>query len=51
MYIPKGTLNIIDKKVRSVINNFVKGQNLQKSYLYASVKNGGIDNQIKFTIS
>jgi hypothetical protein len=42
MYIPKGTLSIVDKKVRKVINNFVKGQKLQRSYLYASVKNGGL---------
>jgi hypothetical protein len=42
MFIPKGTLAVVDKKVRSVINNFTKGQKLQKSFIYASVKNGGL---------
>jgi hypothetical protein len=32
----------IDKRIRGVINQFVKGQCLQKSLIYANVKNGGL---------
>jgi hypothetical protein len=38
MNIPKSSLKIIDEKVRKVINKFVKGQSLQKYFIYASVK-------------
>jgi hypothetical protein len=42
MNLSKGALNTVDKKVRSIINNFVKGQRLQKSFSFASVRNGGL---------
>jgi hypothetical protein len=42
MNLPKRALRVVDKKVRSVINNFSKGQPLQKSFIYTSVKNGGL---------
>jgi hypothetical protein len=40
MNIPNGVVESIDKKVRNIINRFVKEQNLQKSFIYASVRNG-----------
>jgi hypothetical protein len=42
MNIPKGSLKIIDEKVRKVMNQFVKRQCFQKSFIYADVKNGGL---------
>jgi hypothetical protein len=37
----KSALAEVDKKVRHIINNFVKGQYLQRSMINASVRNGG----------
>jgi hypothetical protein len=42
MDVPKKYLELIDRKVRGVVNGFVKGQSLQKSFLYANFKNGGL---------
>jgi hypothetical protein len=42
MNIPKVSLNVIDRKIRKVINQFICGQTIPKSYCYASVKNGGL---------
>jgi hypothetical protein len=42
MNIPKGSLKIIDEKVRKVINQFVKGQCIQKNFIYDSGKNGSL---------
>jgi hypothetical protein len=33
-------LNVIDNRVRSVVNRFIKGQCLQKSFIYANGRNG-----------
>jgi hypothetical protein len=42
MGISEKFLEQIDVKIRGVINMFVKGQYLQKSFIYASVRNGGL---------
>jgi hypothetical protein len=36
------SLKVIDEKVRRIINRFVKGQTLPLSFVYASVRNGGL---------
>jgi hypothetical protein len=36
------SLKIIDEKVRRIINRFVKGKTLPLSFVYASVRNGGL---------
>jgi hypothetical protein len=42
MDVPKLVLDSIDVRVRKLVNRFLKGQNLQKSIIYPSVKNGGL---------
>jgi hypothetical protein len=42
MNIPKGMLERLDIRIRKVVNNFIKGQALQRSFIYANVRNGGL---------
>jgi hypothetical protein len=42
MRIPKGILDRMDRRIRKVVNNFIGGQSIQKSYIYANVRNGGL---------
>jgi hypothetical protein len=35
-------LKVIDDKVKNVVNRFRKGQCLQKSFIYANSRNGGL---------
>jgi hypothetical protein len=42
MNLPNCSLNVIDEKVRMAIIRFVKGQTLPLSFIYASIKNGGL---------
>jgi hypothetical protein len=37
------SLKVIDEKVRRIINRFVKGQTLPLSFVYASIRNGGLE--------
>jgi hypothetical protein len=42
MNIPKGMLQKLDLRIRRIVNNFVKGQSLQRSFIYGNVRNGGL---------
>jgi hypothetical protein len=42
MNIPKGMLLKLDLRVRKIVNNFIKGQSLQRSFIYCNVRNGGL---------
>jgi hypothetical protein len=39
--IPVGILDDMDCRIRRIVNRFLKGQTLQKSYFYIRVRNGG----------
>jgi hypothetical protein len=42
MDFPKFVLDSIDVRVRKLVNRYLKRQSLQKSIIYARVKNGGL---------
>jgi hypothetical protein len=42
MFISKGVLESLDTRIRKVVNNFLGGQAIQKSFIYANVRNGGV---------
>jgi hypothetical protein len=42
MDVPDTVLNKLDSRIRRVINNFIGGQSIQKSFIYANVRNGGL---------
>jgi hypothetical protein len=42
MEVGSSYLDNLDRRIRKVINHFVGGQSIQKSYLYASAKFGGL---------
>jgi hypothetical protein len=42
-YIQGGQIDLIDKKIRRIINNFLEGQKIQKNMFYVSPKVGGLD--------
>jgi hypothetical protein len=39
---PVGIFDDVDCRIRRIVKRFLKGQSLQKSYFYASIRNGGI---------
>jgi hypothetical protein len=43
MEVPKKYFEIVDQRIRRLINRFLKGQSIQKSFIYANVMNGGLD--------
>jgi hypothetical protein len=42
MDIPNTVLDNMDRRIRKIVNNFIGDQSLQKSFIYANVKNGGL---------
>jgi hypothetical protein len=40
MDVSKKFLRMIDKRIRKLINNFLKGQSLQLSFIYGNARNG-----------
>jgi hypothetical protein len=42
MDVPDTVLNKLDCRIRKVVNNFIGGQSIQKSFIYANVRNGGL---------
>jgi hypothetical protein len=42
MDIPKNVLVKLDIRIRRVVNNFLGGQAIQRSFIYANVRNGGL---------
>jgi hypothetical protein len=42
MDIPKGVLERLDTRIRKIVNNFIDGQAIQKSFIYANVRHGGL---------
>jgi hypothetical protein len=42
MNIPKGILQRLDLRIRRIVNNFLGGQAIQRSFVYANVRNGGL---------
>jgi hypothetical protein len=42
MFISGGILRSLDARIRKVVNNFLDGQTIQKSFIYANVRNGGL---------
>jgi hypothetical protein len=40
MFVPKGCLELIDKRIRKLINRFFVGKSIQKSFVYTNVRNG-----------
>jgi hypothetical protein len=39
---PDAILKRLDCKIRKVVNNFIGGQSIQKSFIYANVRNGDL---------
>jgi hypothetical protein len=42
MYVPEGVLNRLDIRIRKVVNVFIGVQTIQRSFIYANVRNGGL---------
>jgi hypothetical protein len=42
MTIEKKYLDMINRRIRKLINNFLKGQSLQLSFIYGNARNGGL---------
>jgi hypothetical protein len=42
MHISKNVLERLDIRIRKVVNNFLCGQTIQRSFIYANVRNGGL---------
>jgi hypothetical protein len=42
MKIDKKYLEMMDRRIRKLINNFLKGQSVQLSFIYGNARNGGL---------